>query len=730
MSPNIIGETLLNQYRIEAFIDKGGMGAVYRVWDLKMNVPLAMKVLHSELAEDPSMFKRFQREANALKKLAHPNIVPFYGLYQTLDFVFLLERFIDGPSLKDILKQRQGKPLPVSEALVYLKALCAALGYAHVKGVVHCDVKPGNVMVDRGGSIYLTDFGIARHSESTTTTMGTAGTPAYMAPEQIRGEVVTPATDIYALGVVLYEMLAGQRPFRGNEAGTEKGGTTVNERIRYGHLKILPLDPANLNPDISGELSKVILKALEKNSVRRYKDAQEFFKAVCLAVGADIGDISERVVSQIQLEQIRLAKSATYVPDASEIVGQIKTPVHSTQIRILIPLLVFIGLLMFGGLVILYVKPLNELQATPNPTPIQNQTNYSIILTPVISVSTSTNTPSMILPTVINTPTPNPSPTQTITTLPSIGGADLIAFLNANDIWVMGVDGSNLSQITKDGSEKKDLQWSPERQNLFYISGKCIYSVSYPDGVTTQVTCFSSANFVEAFEVSRDGTQVAISVNRIVYVVPFNLTAISNARESDQLRAMKGCFTYGPPNQGLSMDVSWSNDGKWLAIKTKVPLGDILVDEIHMYDISDCPIANVYAKDSIPASRFLMLNYPANPDIPSFSWDGGLLILLNSMTRYDFGYLYEYNMGTKRARRIDPLGTSCCYTQARFSPDGTYLLLAYQNFGEGPNAKTEMYYISYGNIGTGILYKPLILPEDFFSSPKDHLDAVLRSSTH
>src|SRR3972149_8714052 len=104
---NLINQVLLDQYRVDAFIASGGMGAVYRVWDLKRNVPLAMKVLHGELADDPHIFKRFQREANALKRLTHPNIVQFYGLFQTLDFAFLLERFVDGPSLKDILRQKK-----------------------------------------------------------------------------------------------------------------------------------------------------------------------------------------------------------------------------------------------------------------------------------------------------------------------------------------------------------------------------------------------------------------------------------------------------------------------------------------------------------------------------------------------------------------------------------------------------------------------------------------------
>lgn len=203
-----------------------GWGRSSGCWDLQRNVPLVMKVLHADLTEDPAILKRFKREARALEKLAHPNIVTFYGLYQTLDFSFLLEQYMDGPSLKQILRRRDGNPLPISEILSYMKAITSALGYAHTHDVVHCDVKPGNVMIDQGGSIFLTNFGGVRHAESTTTTLGFAGTAAYMAPEHIRGEAVSAATDVYALGMVLYEMLTGRRPFRGDEKATEKVGST------------------------------------------------------------------------------------------------------------------------------------------------------------------------------------------------------------------------------------------------------------------------------------------------------------------------------------------------------------------------------------------------------------------------------------------------------------------------------------------------------------------------
>ena len=292
---SLIGQTLLGQFRVDSFIGSGGMGVVYRVWDLKRNVPLAMKVLHAELAEDPSAFKRFRREARALEKLAHPHIVPFYGLHQDGSQAFLLERYIDGSSLKQLLMEWRNRPMRPAEALIYLKAVSSALGYAHAHGVIHCDIKPGNVMVDRGGGIFLTDFGVARHAESTTTTLGLAGTAAYMSPEQCRGDSVTAETDIYALGIMLYEMLVGERPFRGDEKGTESGGGTAGERVRFAHVHLDPPNPRQRNPHLGDSLATAVLKALAKDPSRRFRSTLEFYQAVSSAAGIHAERVGDRV---------------------------------------------------------------------------------------------------------------------------------------------------------------------------------------------------------------------------------------------------------------------------------------------------------------------------------------------------------------------------------------------------------------------------------------------------
>jgi serine/threonine protein kinase len=581
LSGTLINEILLNRYRIDAFIASGGMGAVYRVWDLKRNVPLAMKVLHSDLAEDPSMFKRFQREANALKKLAHPNIVPFYGLYQADEFDFLLERFIDGPSLQNILKKRR-EPLPVEEALIYLKVLCAALGYAHASGngVVHCDVKPGNVMIDRGGSIYLTDFGIARHSESTTTTMGTAGTPAYMAPEQIRGEAVTPATDIYALGVVLYEMLTGKRPFRGNEAGTEKGGTTVNERIRYGHLNLQPPDPRSINPAISVGMANAILKALAKRPQDRYASTLDFFNAICLQAGETAGAVADRVVLPADF----IKQGALTRQERDRGVHPDYPPVPAPRQRS--PWLVIIGVavcvLVIGGIVLISVQPGSRLTAVPNPQFPATMTQVSIATQP---------------PVIPPTDRPIPASTQTPSSTPQSSweqGQIVFVEMNAsklNDIYLMDMAADAVPRLLLSSTSKQQLygpSLSPDSSKMVYYDANggnngildvqtltvhefpaCNSPTFSADG--SQIICSGGGRFlirnasgsqVDSLDVgqngwlpiwSPDGAEVAFAV---INGKSSSIWKISSSGGQAVPLASEAFENYAP---------TWSPDGQWIA---------------------------------------------------------------------------------------------------------------------------------------------------------------------
>jgi len=283
---NLVGKVLFNQYRVDAFIAAGGMSAVYKVWDLNRRVYLAMKVLHADFAEDEHTFKRFQREAEVLKAIRHPNIVRFYGAFRIGNQAVILEQFIDGVTLREFMRRR--KPLSRDEVLAILKSVSSALAYAHNRGVVHCDVKPENVMIDRGGQVFLTDFGIARHADSTATTALNIGTAAYMAPEQIKGEKVLPQTDVYSLGVMAYELLAGRRPFRSRDVAQGEGNTAARvARLQMAHLQLQPPNPRTFNPNLPENVGEALLKALAKDPHERPKDAWEFFKSLSVALGAN-----------------------------------------------------------------------------------------------------------------------------------------------------------------------------------------------------------------------------------------------------------------------------------------------------------------------------------------------------------------------------------------------------------------------------------------------------------
>ena len=276
---DLIGKTLAKRYRVDESVGRGGMAEVYKVWDMRRSTFLAMKLLHADLALDRVFLRRFQREAQTLARLQHPNIVRFYGMEQDDRLVFMLMDYIEGESLKIKIFDANG-PMPPEQVLVIMRAMCQALHYAHSEGYVHSDVKPGNILIDKTGRVMLSDFGVARMTEAATATMVGAGTPAYMSPEQARGENPTPESDIYSLGIVLFEMLTGERPFTGEHAKT--GGST-GEKVRWEQKNLRPPSPRKFNPQISTELEAVVLRALEKDPRQRFDSALSLLQALEMA---------------------------------------------------------------------------------------------------------------------------------------------------------------------------------------------------------------------------------------------------------------------------------------------------------------------------------------------------------------------------------------------------------------------------------------------------------------
>lgn len=277
------GKVLKDRYRVDEFLGRGGMADVYKVWDEQRGVFLAMKVLRADLAEDRVFLRRFEREAQNLTRLQHPNIVRCYGLEREGRTAFMLMDYIEGETLRTEIFDANS-PLSTDRIIEIMQPICSALGYAHEMGMVHCDVKSGNIMIHKNGTVYLTDFGIARGMDAATSTMVGIGTPAYMAPELIKGMDPTPQTDIYALGIVLYEMVTGgERPFTGERATIT--GTTA-EKVRWEHLKTEPVPVSEFNPSANPILIQIIEGCLHKRPDERFNNAK---KLAALFVNYDKG---------------------------------------------------------------------------------------------------------------------------------------------------------------------------------------------------------------------------------------------------------------------------------------------------------------------------------------------------------------------------------------------------------------------------------------------------------
>jgi len=253
---NLVGTTLLKRYFLRSNLGSGGMADVYLAWDNLRSAQMALKVLRRDLVVSKEFYRRFAREAELLRKLEHPNIARLYEFERSGDIVFLVMEWIEGSSLRDVIHEEK-VVFTTDKVAQLLLPLSAALFYAHQKNIFHCDVKPANIMLQKNERIFLTDFGMARFAMENLS----GGTPPYMSPEQITGGKIDARTDIYAMGITLYEMLSGgYAPFRGEHANSK--GSTLKDRIAWEHLNlsIPPLKQFNvsINSDIKVYLFWVI----------------------------------------------------------------------------------------------------------------------------------------------------------------------------------------------------------------------------------------------------------------------------------------------------------------------------------------------------------------------------------------------------------------------------------------------------------------------------------------
>ena len=251
------GTLLGDRYRIVSKLGAGGMGEVYRATDLRLGQQVALKFLPQEMAEDPKALARFHNEVRIARQVAHPNVCRVYDIGEVEGIPYLSMEYVDGEDLNSLLR-RIGR-LPRDKALEIARKLCAGLAAAHNKGVLHRDLKPGNIMIDGRGQVLITDFGLAGIMGQIDGAEARNGTPGYMAPEQLSGKEVSAKSDVYALGVVLYEMFTGKRPFN---------ASTRAELIKLTE-EGMPVAPRNIVKEIDPAVENVILQCLSPDPRNR-----------------------------------------------------------------------------------------------------------------------------------------------------------------------------------------------------------------------------------------------------------------------------------------------------------------------------------------------------------------------------------------------------------------------------------------------------------------------------
>lgn len=266
-----MSEILNDRYRLDEKLGEGGMALVFQATDLMLERTIAIKILRKNFSSSQAFQQRFKEEARAAANLTHPNIVTVHDFGFDQNRLFIVMEYVPGSDLKEIIKAHA--PLPIPQASRLFIQACAGIGYAHRAGLVHCDIKPHNMLVTPDNRVKVTDFGIARALASVQPdeqTQAIWGSPAYFSPEQAAGRAPSPASDVYSLGVVLFEMLTGELPFR----------EATPQDMALKHRYEPPPSPRHINPEISPALEEIILKVLSKEPSARYRTADQLGRIV------------------------------------------------------------------------------------------------------------------------------------------------------------------------------------------------------------------------------------------------------------------------------------------------------------------------------------------------------------------------------------------------------------------------------------------------------------------
>ena len=687
-----------SRYEIGEELGEGGMAKVYRAKDPLSGREVALKILRQELSQDPEFRERFDLEMRIVARLEFDGIVPVYDFGRDeKDQLFFVMRLMPGGTLSEKIQHGLLSP---DQIIQIVQRIAPVLDRAHRRGIIHRDLKPRNILFDETNNAFLSDFGVAKAVDPNTLTNSgvIVGTPRYMSPEQANGERVDARSDIYSLGVIAFEMFIGTTQL---ETITPWGLALDRETDLIPRL-------LDTNPDLAPAVREVMEKVLAKDRDSRYGSGVEFANALTVALSEP--EITPQLVSPEPI-------TAPPEPMGPEPAVQTRPAIHRTSSSL--------RFWMIGGFAVLALFTFGLVRIFNPPSPLPTSTSTPRPATATVAPSSPT-TLSTILPTISPSPTIEPSPTLSV---PIIGGAINIAFVSNREVFMIDIDGRNRKQLTNTNIPKFDLQWLPDSSELLYGEGKCIYKVNSDADlpVPEKISCLTDDDFV-GFSVSPDGANIAISVKDRLLILPFDLELLATANSADELQKSENiCIDY---SDVTVKDAQWSTDGKSLAVLYRGPVGNNskrFGDTILMLDVDlvHCDAFDPVVLDKFPDEHFIPAGYAAHPIIPSYHWDGDEHFAFNTYVRNDrYGDLYLYDISTGQGQRFNPVKGTCCYQGATFSPDGSYILFAFQDINAGSEGRIKLYYIPLdGN--QEIL--PLILPVGFFTNSRENILLSLRA---
>jgi WD40 repeat protein len=687
----------LNRYQVKSQLPKTSIANVFVAED---------KILRREVVvkEMPQSSRHDDVPAGALLE----GLVPIYDSGQENGHSIIVTGYLSGGTLAQRL---ESGPIPIQECVEITVQIAKILDYIHDKGLVHGNIKLNNILFSEKGKIQLSDqfTPLFRPEELVEQGVLFPTNAENLSPEQARGHVIDRRSDVYSLGVILFQMLTGTPPYQAS--------TPIETVLQHLSNPVPQLNHFNRN--LPEGFQSIIEKALDKKPDVRYPTAGEL------------------------AEELELVFQGFYQLKS---IGKHRRPKRLGRWILAGILAILVGVTGFWiylsynrlsvfGVSFIPIQTLIPFQGISTTTP--TITEAVSIPTPTLT-STSTPDPTPIHPatnTLEASSTPTETPTPTATMIPAIvqGGADMIAVIDDNDIWLANLDGTNLRQLTQDGAPKAGLRWTPDGQGLIYKSEECYRLINIFTQRTYELGCFN------ALEISRDGSQIVVSEtfedeidkqNRTVtYVLPYDLLSFSRLTNIFQADALGGCKLPKDTLDGIQFQ--WSQDEKQLAAIIVSSQGSSRIESILVYDVQDPCDVQPRKIDNLPDVRFTLRGYNdrnGNGILGDFDWDGDrFFAVTGDVNSYNVGDLVIYDFQKKTASVTNPIDGRCCYRDVRWSPDGEFLLFAFQD--EDPSNienRTFLYYVLYDAIGSGLRYQHIEFPDHFFDSPRTPIYPALR----